>query len=204
MFGLRRLANGEGYWGRANSGEATLGSSSTPSKSALTGRPGTLTKSFLLPPPALWILVIDETLSSPNDASADDHRLLYNSRIITGKRGDVVRYILDRTIGRHKSQSDVHIPATCRRTVTTVIRAQQLRDFADPPYGFSMLTTSAARTAIRPCRTVLLPLRSTGRMSWLHSAVAMVRSAALKANRNLHAARLRCSRRLIDIVPCPQ
>lgn len=63
-----------------------------------------------------------------------------------GKKGDVVRYILDRTIGRHKSQSDVHIPATCRRTVTTVIRAQQLRDFADPPYGFSMLTTSAART----------------------------------------------------------
>lgn len=104
-----------------------------------------------------------------------------------------MRYILDRTIGRHKSQSDVHIPATCRRTVTTVIRAQQLRDLADPPYGFCMLTNSAARTAIRPCRTVLLPLRSTGRMSWLHSAAAMVRSAALKANRNPHAARLRCS-----------
>jgi hypothetical protein len=101
-----------------------------------------------------------------------------------------VRYILDRIIGRHRSQPDVHIPALCRRTVTTVIRAQ-LHDFADPPYGFCMFTTPLR--ALRFARAA--PFYLCAPLDGCHSYTPLLLWFARqlsKPNQNPHAARLRC------------
>lgn len=103
-----------------------------------------------------------------------------------------MRYILGGIIGRHRSQPDVHIPAVCRRTVTTVIRVQ-LHDFADPPYGLCMFNASVL-AALRFARAAPFSSGPTRRMSWLYSAAAMVRSASRKAK----SKPARCEAALLD------
>jgi hypothetical protein len=169
-------------------------------RKTVTGRPKRLQRfclvSLLLPLPALWSSAI---LSQPliartlTDKSSSPVQLPNHH----GKSCDVVRYISDGIIGRHRSQPDVHIPAICRRTVTTVIRAQ-LRDVADPPYGICMFVRRRRwQRCDSPIEHRYACAPSTGVVAIFGCCYGSLGSSQ-KSAQNPHAMRLRCRCSMLD------